>query len=527
MAIDWYSMSGNAREILIVGGGTAGWLAAAYLARMLGADRPRGVRVTLVESRDIGILGVGEGTFPTIRKTLARIGIGEADLIRQCGATFKQGAKFVHWRRPPGSPAPDHYFHAFQEAADHFGLELLPYWLLSAGGQDNWDSVATPQKAAADAHRAPKLPSHPDFSGPLNYAFHFDAVRLAAMLRDQGIANGVRHLVDTVDEVLLGEDGAIAGVRCAAGGVLTADLYIDCTGFRAELIGRALGQPWKSCRDILFCDSAIAIQVPYGQPDAPIASYTISTAQEAGWIWDIGLDSRRGIGHVYSSSHSDAERAERVVRGYVGPAGEALETRHFRFDAGYREINWYKNCVAIGLSSGFFEPLEATGNVFSEVAAALLVNLFPWAGDYETSARQFNLNMRRRYERALDFIKLHYCLSERRDSAFWIDNVDPSSNTDSLIELLDRWRHRPPNEMDVDPNIDIFGASSWQYVLYGMGWKTDLSAKAGVFRFENEARAAFAEVGRQSEVAVRNLPSNRELVAFAQRSAFGNGARTP
>jgi hypothetical protein len=129
--------------------------------------------------------------------------------------------------------------------------------------------------------------------------------------------------------------------------------------------------------------------------------------------------------------------------------------------------------------------------------------------------------MRRRYERALDFIKLHYCLSERRDSAFWIDNVDPSSNTDSLIELLDRWRHRPPNEMDVDPNIDIFGASSWQYVLYGMGWKTDLSAKAGVFRFENEARAAFAEVGRQSELAVRNLPSNRELVTFAQRSAFG------
>lgn len=517
-------MVSDGRRILIVGGGTAGWLTAGYLARMLGADRPGGVTITLVESHDIGILGVGEGTFPTIRKTLSRIGIDEAELVRRCGATFKQGAKFVHWRHAPGAPGHDHYLHAFQETDDRDGPELLPYWLLGLAGDANWDEVNTPQKRAADAHRAPKLPSHPDFVGPLNYAFHFDAVTLAALLREQGIANGVTHLVDTVQEVLLGEDGAIAGVRGAEGGVLTADLYIDCTGFRAELIGKALGQPWKSCRDVLFCDSAIAIQVPYERPDDPIASYTISTAQQAGWIWDIGLEARRGIGHVYSSAHSDAEEAERVLRAYVGPAGAALDTRSFRFDAGYREVNWHKNCVAVGLSSGFFEPLEATGIVFSEVAAGLIANLFPWAGDFETSARQFNTNLRRRYERALDFIKLHYCLSERRDSRFWVDNVDPASVPDSLKELLDRWRFRPPNEMDIDRNVDIFTESSWQYVLYGMGWKTDLSAKAGVFRFGEEARAAFATIQRQAQYAVQQLPSNRELVRFAQRSGFGPGA---
>jgi flavin-dependent dehydrogenase len=491
---------------------------------MLGADRPGGIAVTLVESHDIGILGVGEGTFPTIRKTLSRIGIDEADLVRRCGATFKQGAKFVHWRHAPGAPGHDHYLHAFQETDDREGPELLPYWLLGLAGDANWDEVNTPQKRAADAHRAPKLPSHPDFVGPLNYAFHFDAVTLAVLLREQGIANGVTHVVDTVQEVLLGEDGAIAGVRGAESGVLTADLYIDCTGFRAELIGKALGQPWKSCRDVLFCDSAIAIQVPYERPDDPIASYTISTAQQAGWIWDIGLEARRGIGHVYSSAHSDAEEAERVLRAYVGPAGAALDTRSFRFDAGYREVNWVKNCVAVGLSSGFFEPLEATGIVFSEVAAGMIANLFPWAGDFETSARQFNAIMRRRYERALDFIKLHYCLSERRDSRFWLDNVDPASVPDSLKELLDRWRFRPPNEMDIDRNVDIFTESSWQYVLYGMGWKTDLSAKAGVFRFAEEAKAAFATIQRQGQFAVQQLPSNRELVRFAQRSGFGSGA---
>ena len=516
-------MVANVRRVLVVGGGTAGWITAGYLARMLGADRPGGIEVTLVESRDIGILGVGEGTFPTIRKTLARIGIDEAELVRRCGATFKQGAKFVHWRHEPGAPGHDHYLHAFQETDERTGPELLPYWLLGVAGDENWDEVNTPQKKAADAHRAPKLPSHPDYVGPLNYAFHFDAVSLAVLLREQGIANGVIHLVDTVQEVLLGEDGAIAGVRGAEHGVLTADLYIDCTGFRGELIGKALGQPWKSCRDVLFCDGAVAIQVPYERPDDPIASYTISTAQPSGWTWDIGLEERRGTGHVYSSAHTDADEAERVLRGYIGAAAEGLEARRFRFDAGYREVNWHKNCVAVGLSSGFFEPLEATGIVFSEVAAALIANLFPWAGDVETSARQFNRNMKRRYERALDFIKLHYCLSERRDSPFWNDNVDPASMTDSLAELLDRWRHRPPNEMDVDTNVDIFTESSWQYVLYGMGFDTDLSPRAGVYRFYDEARDAFDEIRRQAAFACRTLPAHRALLQSASSRNFASG----
>ena len=508
------------KRVIIVGGGTAGWLSAGYLAKRLGADLPGGVAITLVESQEIGILGVGEGTFPTIRKTLATIGVDEAEMVRRCGATFKQGAKFANWRHSPGAGRHDHYLHSFQRSEDRDGLDLLPYWLLGLAGDENWDEVSTPQKKAADAHRAPKLPIHPDYVAPLNYAFHFDAVTLAQLLRDQGIANGVTHLIDTVEEVLTGEQG-IAGVRTAANGVLTGDLYIDCTGFRAELIGKALGSPYRSCRDVLFCDTALAIQVPYAAADAPIASYTISTAQEAGWIWDIGLDRRRGIGHVYSSSHTDDARAEATLRAYIGPAAERLETRKIRFEGGYREINWVKNCVAIGLSSGFFEPLEATGIVFAEVAAALVANLFPWAGDFETSARQFNHIMRRRYERTLDFIKLHYSISQRRDSDFWRDNVDPSTSRDSLHELLDRWRFRPPTEMDIDTNIDIFTEPSWQYVLYGMGWKTDLSAKSGVYRYHDDARAAFADVQRQADYAIRTLPSNRQLVQYAQTAGFG------
>lgn len=515
-----------AKRVLIVGGGTAGWLCAGYLARTLGQGSPGGVDITLVESAEIGILGVGEGTFPTIRRTLRRIGVSEADLIRECGATFKQGAKFIHWRFPPGAGRPDHYFHSFQVSENPGGLELLPYWLLGVAGENvNWDEVNTPQKRAADAHRAPKLATHGEYVAPLNYAFHFDAVSLARLLRTTAIAAGVNHLVDTIDSVELAEDGSIASVGAREHGALTADLYIDCSGFRARLIGEAMGIPYKSCRSVLFCDSALAIQVPYARPDSPIPSYTISTAHEAGWTWDIGLDTRRGIGHVYSSAHSDDARAEAVLRRYVGPGGDDLPVRKFKFDAGYREINWHKNCVAVGLASGFFEPLEATGIVFSEVAAVALANLFPWGDDFEVQARLYNDIMRRRYERALDFIKLHYCLTERRDTPFWRDNVEPSSVPDTLKELLDRWRFRPPDAIDMDTNVDIFTEPSWQYVLYGMGYRTDLSARAGVYRYYDEAREAFAEIGRQADYACATLPSNRALVETVRREGFGAGPR--
>ena len=512
-----------AKRILIVGGGTAGWITAGYLARTLAAGGCGGVEITLVESADIGILGVGEGTFPTIRRTLRRIGVDEAELMRACEATPKQGAKFVHWRHCPGQGHPDHYLHAFQSTADPNGLDLMPYWLLGVAGNENWDQVNTPQKIVADAFRAPKLLSHADYVAPLNYAYHFDAVKLAHLLRDTAVGLGVRHLTDTIDKVALAEDGSIASVTAREHGELTADLYVDCSGFRARLIGEALGVPYRSCRDVLFCDRALAVQVPYGRPDAAIPSYTISTAHEAGWTWDIGLHARRGVGYVYSSAHTEEGRAEEVLRGYLGEAGKSAEIRQLKFDAGFREINWRKNCVAIGLASGFFEPLEATGIVFAEVAAVMLSTLFPWGGDNETAARQFNDIMLKRYRRALDFIKLHYGISERRDHDFWRDNVAPQSLPDSLHDLLDRWKHRPPDSIDIDLNIDIFTEGSWQYVLYGMGYKTDLSAKAGVYRYHDEAKAAFADIRRQAAYACETLPTNRQLVDAIGHSRFGAG----
>ncbi|MDE1146181.1 MAG: tryptophan 7-halogenase [Azospirillaceae bacterium] len=506
------------KNVLIVGGGTAGWLTAAYLARTLAISQPGGARITLVESADIGILGVGEGTFPHIQRTLSRIGIDESVFLREAEATFKQGIRFDHWQHAPGSPGRDHYFHPFQTAMTPQNLDLLPYWLLGAAGKDvPLDEAVILQKRVADAALAPKRSGDEDYAARLNYAYHFDAVKFARLLRMVGIDLGVRHVVGTVDDVRLDESGAIAAIVTKEHGELSADLYIDCTGFHARLIGQALKSPYESCRKWLFCDRAVAMQVPYDRPDAPIPSYTRATAHEAGWTWDIGLENRRGTGYVYSSDHTDDARAEEVLRGYLGAASEGKTARAFRFEAGYRPKPWVRNCVAIGLASGFLEPLESTGIVQVEVAAALLTTLFPWAGEMETAARQFNRVMLQRYERAIDFLKMHYCLTQRTDSAFWRDNADAATVPDSLADLLDRWRHRPPDALDFDLNIDTFTDSSWQFVLYGMGYKTDLRAKAGAFRFMDEAKREFAAIRQQADRALTLLPRHRDLVAQIYR----------
>jgi tryptophan halogenase len=509
------------KQLVIVGGGTAGWLTAAYLARTLATAAPGGVRITLVESADIGILGVGEGTFPSIQRTLRRIGMDEGTFLRESNATFKQGIRFVNWRLSPGSAGRNDYFHPFQSAqVRQGGLDLLPYWLLGLTPGLQLDEAATIQKRVADAARAPKRISDADFDAPLSYAYHFDAVSFAKTLRVVAKQLGVEHVTDTVEVVNLDATGAIESLSTREHGRLEGDLYVDCSGFRAQLIGRTFGIPFISCQSTLFCDRAVAMQVPYERPDTPIASYTISTAHEAGWTWDIGLDTRRGVGYVYSSAHSDDEPAERVLRDYIGSAADGRTVRVFKFEAGYRETSWHANCVAIGLAGGFFEPLEATGIVFIEVAAILLAHLFPWNGELEPAARQFNRIMLQRYERVRDFLKMHYCLTARTDTAFWRDNAQPRTIPESLQDLLERWRYRPPEGLDFNMNIDSFAESSWQFVLYGMGYKTDLSARASTFRHYEEARREFAAISREAARAATLLPSHRDLISQVYQRGF-------
>jgi len=499
-------------NVLIVGGGTAGWLTAAFLAKSLGSSAPGSVAITVVESPEIATIGVGEGSFPSMRGTLAAIGIDEATFIRECQATFKQGIKFVDWVRPPGQSGSDHYFHPFSMPSQRVGgVELLPYWLQGVAPEGvPFASAVTMQKLIADQCRAPKRENDQDFLGPMNYAYHFDAGLFAQLLERHAKTLGVGHKKATITDVLLTEDGAISALHTSEGVSLCADLYIDCSGFHAALIGRALGSSFKSVDDVLFVDRAVAMQVPYSSSDSEIPSYTISTAQTAGWIWDIGLQQRRGIGYVYSSRYEDDVAAEKTLRQYIGPAADEQAARFIKLKLGYRPQQWVKNCVAVGLSGGFLEPLEASGIGLVETAAYLISYLFPADGNQVPVAKLFNELMCQRYERIVDFIKMHYCLTQRRDSAFWCDNVDPIS--EKLKEQLAMWRCRPPHRLDFVSDVEMYPCSSWQYVLYGMEFKTNMPSNPMVWHRGVDAAKEFEMIAMLSQRALQDLPKHRSLI---------------
>ena len=504
-------------EILIVGGGTAGWLTAAWLAKHLGG--PGGVRISLVESSDIPTVGVGEGTFPTILRTLSALGADEAGFMRESAAAFKQGIRFVDWVHPKSGGRQRHYYHPFALPREAENLELLPYWLLGEAGPVSWADAATLQEKVCDAGRAPKRDTDAGFRGPMNYAYHLDAGRFGAYLAKLALGLGVQHIVATVLRVELDEGGAIAGVVTQGHGTLTAGLYIDCTGFRAELIGRALGVPFVQKNDVLFVDRAVAIQVPHESESSEVPPFTISTAHEAGWTWDIGLPTRRGVGYVYSSRHTDGTRAETVLRDYVGAHGAELPVRHLPLTIGWRARHWEKNCVAVGLAGGFLEPLESTGIILIEAAAYMIASFFQRTGDHASAAARFNRLMTARYERIVDFIKLHYFLTRRDDSAFWRDNMDPSSATESLLAHLEMWRHRPPGRFDFTMDHETFAVANYQFVLYGMGFETRLADRA---RYSQglRAREEFARVQGAGRRAVAALPAHRELLHRVNQAGF-------
>ncbi len=510
-------------DILIVGGGTAGWITAAFLARRLGASRQDGVRITLIESAEIGIIGVGEGTFPSIQDTMRAIGVDEARFMRGANATFKQGIRFVDWTTAPVGGRHSHYYHPFNNPRQLNGsVDLAPYWLMGLAGDTPLSDAVTLQDKVCDAGLAPKRVDDPQYGGPLSYAYHFDAVKLAGLMREVGIELGVKHLSGNVTQVNLDERGAIASLDTKEHGTLKAGLYIDCTGFAGALIGKALGVKWQDRNDVLFVDRAVAMQVPYDRPDAPLACTTISTAHEAGWTWDIGLPERRGTGYVYSSRYVDDDRAEQTLRDYNGPAADKLDARLIKLRIGHRETHWVKNCVAVGLSGGFLEPLESTGIVLIEAAAWMIAKLFPRTGGMEATARLFNTAMDDRYRRIIDFLKLHYCLTKRTDNAFWSDNADPSTIPDSLKDLLEMWRQRPPGTFDFTSVHESFKWFNYQYVLYGMGFASDVRGNASAYPHAVLAQREFQRVQEASRRAVAAMPDHRALL----NEVYANGFRS-
>ncbi len=498
------------KNIVIVGGGTAGWLTAGIIAARHQGRLKSGFTVTLVESPTINIIGVGEGTWPTMRTTLAKIGVSETEFFRHCDVAFKQGAKFAKWTT--GAPD-DAYYHPLMMPQGFTQMNLAPHWLSAQHGRTFCDAVS-PQGALCEDGLAPKTIATPEYDALANYAYHLDAGKFAPFLQKHCTEKlGVRHVLADVIAVNQTESGDIKSLLTREVGEVDGDLFVDCTGFSSLLLGKTLGVGFKDCSDVLFCDTALAVQVDYDREDAPIASHTISTAQSAGWIWDIGLPTRRGVGHVYSSHHISEDQAHDELMRYVGNGHQRNTVRKIPIRSGHRELFWKRNCVAVGLAAGFLEPLEASAIVLVELSAKLIAEQMPANREVmDIIAARFNETTRYRWGRIIDFLKLHYILTKRTDTAFWRDNLAPASIPDRLKNLLKLWKYQSPWFFDeFDRLEEVFPAASYQYVLYGMGFRTEVEPDENALSALHATRLLSENVTLTRKMRAQ-LPKNRDLI---------------
>ncbi len=510
-------MSNNKSQIshvVIVGGGTAGWLAASHLAKNLRPNSPDGVKVTLIESPNIPSIGVGEGTVPMMRKTLKDLGISETEFFQSCDATFKQGIKFVDWLDNPTNGNTGYYHHLF-DYPEITQFDVTPYWLKGlAGDNRSFADCVSHQGIVCDAELAPKTITTPEYEGATSYGYHLDANKFSALLCKNAVErHGVTHLKGHVNDVHLNDIGEIAAVVTAEHGEISGDFFVDCTGFDCLLLGKALGVPFVDKSDVLFVDHALTIQIPYETPDQTIPSYTVSKAMSSGWIWDIGLLQRRGVGHVYSSKYISHEEAEQTLRDYVGPLADKYPTRLIEMTIGHREKFWHKNCAALGLAQGFVEPLEATGLLVFDATAKMLAAQFPTnKASMDVVAKQFNKRIKLSWESVIDFVKLHYYLSRRDDSQFWIDNRKDETTPDTLLERLALWKTQLPNTLDFYSGYEIFTLENYLYVLYGMEFDTDIEALSNRYPEIEKAKEIFKAMEKSAHNLKTTLPTNRDLV---------------
>jgi flavin-dependent dehydrogenase len=509
-----------------VGGGSAGWLTAGVIAaeHRIDPQAQQPFELVLIESPDVPTIGVGEGTWPSMRATLQRIGLSETDFIRECDASFKQGTCFRNWHTGSG----DTYSHPFTVPAGFADINLAPHWLAQTDAPQFADAV-TPQNALFADCLAPKQITTPEYAFMVNYGYHLDAGKFAELLRQHCTGKlGVTHVKANVSQINVAENGDIQSVTTDRTGEVAGDLFIDCTGTKSLLLGGHFKIPFQSCQEYLFNDTALAAQVPYTEEDQAIQSCTLSTAQTAGWIWDIGLPTRRGTGHVYSSAHISEDEATAQLLAYIeetagDKAAANVVPRKIRFQPGHRQEFWHRNCIAIGMSSGFVEPLEASALVMIELAAGMIAEQLPPTRDVmDIVAKRYNQKFLRHWDQIVEFLKLHYVLSARDDSPYWRDNHAATSIPQKLSEQLLLWRYRSPWHQDAGAVDDLFPTASYQYILYGMGFRTMPRHTCSHQQDQRQRQASelFQKNAARATQLQQALPGNRELLKKVREFGF-------
>lgn len=490
----------NIRKILIIGGGTAGWMTAAALSRLL---NHRDVEFKLIESETIGTVGVGEATIPHILYFNQLLGLKEDDFVRKTNATFKLGIEFNNWGH-----IGERYFHSFgRYGVNMDGLRFHHFWMRHArsGHGASIDEYNLQVKAAYESRfqRPIKLRNSPLSS--ISYAFQFDATLYAKFMREFAEQRGVKRIEGKVIDVELNaETGHVSSVQLESGAKHEAELFIDCSGFRGLLIEQALKTGYNDWSDVLPCNRAVAQASERVSDPHP---FTQATAQKAGWQWRIPLQSRTGNGHVYSAEHMSDDEALSILHDGMDapPIGEP---KFLRFKTGIRRKTWNKNVVAIGLSAGFMEPLESTSIHLIQTAIARLMTNFPDGGFSQANIDYFNERTRLEYEQVRDFLVLHYCVTRRDDTPFW-DYCRTMKIPDTLQQRIDLYNetarvYRHDNE--------IFGELSWFAVMHGQGLTPKSYHPLADVMSDEELDRRMGEIRHTWQKCLESMPNHQAFI---------------
>lgn len=490
------------KKIIIAGGGTAGWMSASLLQH----SWPQ-AQIILIESQNIGTIGVGEGSTPYLKQFFKKLSIAEHEWMPSCHATYKSGIEFPYWSERPGYES---YFHPFFSPLDiqtgEVFFEQAKAQKLGVCSNAHPDYYFVNTQIAQNC-KAPISETYPNLD--IDYGYHFDAGLLATFLKNRCLGLGLENLIDDITDVKVSSTGEINSLVTKQNGSLEADFFVDCTGFNGLLIQKTLKVEFISFKDNLFNDSAVAIQTPKDS-QSPIKSSTCSTALSSGWAWQIPLTNRYGNGYVYSSEFINAQQAEQELKEHLKITDqENIQVRHLKMKVGRVAKHWHKNCLAVGLSQGFIEPLEATALMLVQFTIEEFINAY--SNDHTQIAQQnsFNNKVNHMIEGVRDYIVTHYKVNSKSDSPYWKKCREHAAISDNLSALLKAWGDPElfEDELEKQEDLLVYLRPSWYVILAGMGLFPEQSLK------QNESVKHHSHAQKHCVSIVNQLfPDHREYL---------------
>ncbi len=508
------------RSLVIVGGGTAGWIAAAYLSKAL----QRYVDITVIEAATIPKIGVGEATVPNLQRVLFDyLEIPEFEWMRQCNASLKTAVKFVNWARPPANGESDHFYHTFGLLPNCDNIPLSHYWFFrhSLGDPTSYHYACLKEPPLLDAKLSPV---YLDGRRATKYAWHFDAHLVAEYLKNVAVQKlGVHHVVDEIEHVLLDDRGFIKSVQTKSRRTVEGELFVDCSGFRGLLINQALGEPFIDMRDHLLCDSAVAAPILHDDEKNGIEAYTSAIAMRSGWTWKIPMLGRFGSGYVFSSKFATMDEAARDFCALWNIKEDSIPLNKIRFRVGRNRRAWVANCVSIGLSSCFLEPLESTGIYFITASVFQLAKHFPDRSFDPKLIARFNREIEFMFDDSRDFIQAHYVISPREDTPFWRANKHDLHLSDNFKEKMEMYEAGLPVNVPTTSEESYYGNFEFEFrnfwtnhsyycIFSGLGFNPTRVMPALLYKSESRQRVEpmFEEIARTQSYLVSTLPRMHE-----------------